>query len=262
MKLKKVLLTITGIILAITLTVFFLFMLPFMGTKKVQAGTLLAGDKIVNVQDGMVQVFIIDGGSKQIGLVDAGNSPQGKAVIDALAARGLKQSDVKAIFLTHGHPDHIAAAKMFPGAKIYALKDEVEIAEGLKNNPSPMGRILSPKPTGLKVTNILKDGEKLKLGSLDVEVFAIPGHTEGGAAYLISGVLFLGDAALSSSDGKIKHAVWVFSSDVNQQKRSLKSLAGRLEQRKNEVKTIVFAHSGQLDGLQPLLDYASQIVSK
>jgi len=258
MNLKKILLTTAGIILVIAVIVFFLIIFPFIGTKKVQAGEAYAGGSIINVVDGIAQVFIIDGGKGEIGLIDAGNSPDGKPIIDALDSKGFKPSDVKAIFLTHGHPDHIAAAKLFPQARIYSLKEEVEIAEGIKNNPSPIGRIFSPKPTGIKVTNILKDGDKVNFGSLTVEVFSIPGHTEGGAAYLINGVLFLGDAALSSSDGKIKHAVWVFSSDIKQQNRSLKALAERLVPRKNGIKTILFSHSGSLDGLQPLIDFASQ----
>lgn len=258
MNLKKILLTAAGIIIIIAVLIFSAIILPFIGIKKVHTGEVFAGGRIINVVDGMVQIFIIDGGNGEIGLIDAGNSPDGKPVIDALNTKGYKPSDVKAVFLTHGHPDHIAAVKLFPQAEICTLKEEVEIAEGKKNNPSPIGRILNPEPTGLKVTRILKDGEKIKFGTLAVEVFSIPGHTEGGAAYLINGVLFLGDAALSSSDGKIKHAVWIFSSDVNEQNRSLKSLAERLTPRKNDIKTIVFAHSGYLEGLQPLIDFAAK----
>ncbi|HNX22676.1 MAG TPA: MBL fold metallo-hydrolase [Spirochaetota bacterium] len=258
MNLKKILLSAAGIILVSAVTIFFMIIFPFIGTKKIQDKGVFAGGNIINVVDGMSQVFIIDGGNSEIGLVDAGNSPDGKPVIEALRSKGFKSSDVKAIFLTHGHSDHIASAKIFPRAKIYSLKEEVEIAEGLKNNPSPVGRIFSPKPTGLKVTNILKDGEKVNLGSLTVEAFSIPGHTEGSAAYLINGVLFLGDAALSSSDGKIRHAVWAFSSDVNQQNRSLKSLSERLTPRKIGIKTILFSHSGYLEGMQPLIDFVSQ----
>ncbi len=259
MKLKKILLSITAILAVLLITLFFLVIFPFLGTKKVQQEISFAGGKIVNAADGMSQVFILDGGNNNIGLVDAGNSPDGKPIINALASRGFKPADVKAIFLTHGHPDHIAAVKVFPQAKVYSLKEEIEIAEGIKNNPSPLGRITSPEPTGLKITGILNDGDIVKLGSLDVEVFSIPGHTEGGAAYLISGVLILGDAALSSSDGKIKHGVWIFSSDLEQQNRSLKMLAGKLTPRKSSIKTILFSHSGHLDGLQPLIDFADTV---
>lgn len=256
---KKVFISIAVLIGSLLLAFFFLVILPFMGTKEIKPGTEFAGGKIISVFDGMSQVLILDGGSREIGLMDAGNSPDGKPVIDALTGRGYKPSDVKAIFFTHGHPDHTAAAKVFPNAKLYALEKEIPIVEGRATNNSPSSLIFSAVPTGLKVTNILKDGEPFRLGSLKIEVFSVPGHTEGGAAFLVSGVLFMGDAALSSSDNKIKHAVWFFSGDVAGQDRSLKALALRLDPVKNEIRHIVFSHSGSLDGLQPLLDYAKGV---
>lgn len=257
MNLKKIVIAVSGIILILIIAGFFLIILPFMGTKNVHPGTSFAGGRITNVVDGMSQVFIIDGGGKEIALIDAGNSPDGKPIIDALALKGLAPSDVKAIFLTHGHPDHIAAVKIFSSAKIYSLKDEVEIAEGIKNNRSPLGMLFSPMPTGIKITDILNDGDIVKVGSLDLKVFSIPGHTEGSAAYLISGVLFLGDAALSSSDGKINHAVWIFSTDVDRQNSSLAKLTERLTPGRDEVKSITFSHSGEIQGIDPLINYTS-----
>lgn len=256
---KKVLITAGSLVLALLLAVFFLVIFPFMGTKKIVPGTVFSEGKIISVFDGMSQVLIIDGGNRQLGLIDAGNSADGKPVIEALAARGYKPGDVKAIFFTHGHPDHIAAARVFTNAKLYALESELPIVEGRAANDSPASKIFGAKPTGLKVTGILKDGEQLKMGTLTISVFAIPGHTEGGAAFLVSGVLFLGDAALSSSGGSIKHAVWFFSTDVDQQDRSLKALAARLQPVKGEVRHILFSHSGELAGIQPLLDYAAGV---
>lgn len=136
------------------------------------------------------------------------------------------------------------------------MKEEVKIAEGTESGSSPIGYIFKASPTGLKVTDTLKDGEIVDFDSLKIEVFSIPGHTDGSTAYLIDGVLFMGDAALSLSDGKIREAVWIFSNDVKLQNKSLKSLALKLLTRKNEIKNIVFSHSGHLDGLQPLIDFA------
>ena len=259
MSLKKVLLAVLSVIIVIIIAGFFAFIFPFIGTKKIQDGTSFAGGRIINVADSMGQAFIIDGGNREIGLIDAGDSPDGKPIITALSARGFKPSDVKAIFLTHGHRDHIGAVKIFTSAKIYSLKDEVENAEGIKNSPSPMGRMMSPKPTGFKITNILNHGETINFGSLKIEVFAIPGHTEGCAAYLINGVLLLGDAALATATGKIKPMAWIFSSSIDQQNKSLKILAEKLKPRKNEIKNILFSHTGSLDGLQPLIDYTDTL---
>ncbi|PKL17485.1 MAG: hypothetical protein CVV49_11005 [Spirochaetae bacterium HGW-Spirochaetae-5] len=259
MNLKRLLLISAGIIILILLSGFFIIIFPFVGNKQVVNNAEFADGRIISVIDGMSQAFILNGKDGDIGLIDAGNSPDGKPILKALAVKGIKPSDVKSIFLTHGHPDHIAAAGIFKNAKIYSLKEEVPISEGIKNNSSPLAFLFGTSPTGLKVTNILKDGEVVTLGSLKIEVFSIPGHTAGSAAYLVNGVLFLGDAALSSSDDKIKHAVWAFSTDVNQQNRSLKSLALKLLPRKNEIKSIVFSHSGHIEGLQPLINFADGV---
>lgn len=259
MNLKRLLLILAGFITLIIVSGFFLIVFPFLGTKKVLSSAEFANGRIITVIDGMSQVYILNGAGGNLGLVDAGNSPDGKPILEALAVKGLKPSDVKSIFLTHGHPDHIAAAKIFTNAKIYSLKDEVEIAEGTGNNSSPIGYIFKTSPTGLKITDILKDGEVIEFGSLKIEVFSIPGHTKGSAAYLIGGVLFMGDSALSSSDGKIRQAVWIFSNDIKEQNRSLKSLTLKLLPRKNEITNIVFSHSGHLEGLQPLIDFAGTI---
>lgn len=259
MNIKKIILVLAVVVFIVVAAGFFLFIFPFTGTKQVQAGAMFADGKVFNAVDGISQVFIIDGGNKEVALVDAGQSPDGKPLIDALAARGLKPSDVKAIFFTHGHPDHIGSAKVFSGARIYALGDEVDVIEGKKNTDSPIGRFFPPVPTGIKVTNVLKDGESVKIGSVRVEVFAVPGHTRGGAVYLAEGLLFMGDAALSGEDGRIKKAVWVFSEDVDKQSRSLKALAERLVAGKYSAKQIMFAHSGALDGLQPLTEFAADV---
>jgi glyoxylase-like metal-dependent hydrolase (beta-lactamase superfamily II) len=259
MKLKRLLLIFSGFITLIIVSGFFLIVFPFLGTKKVINNAEFANGRITTVVDGMSQVYIINGADGNIGLVDAGNSPDGKPILEALALKGLKPSDIKSIFLTHGHHDHIAAAKIFTNAKIYSLKEEIEIAEGTGNGSSPIGYIFKASPTGLKVTDILNDNEVIDFGSLKIEVFSIPGHTNGSAAYLIGGVVFMGDSALSSSDGKIRQAVWAFSNDVKQENRSLKSLAVKLLPRKNEITNIVFSHSGHLEGLQPLIDFGDTV---
>ncbi len=256
---KKILIGVGSAILVILLSFFFLVIFPFLGTKKVLPGVQFDNGKIISVIDGMSQVFILDGGKGSVGLIDAGNSPDGKAIIDALAARGYRPDDVTAIFLTHGHPDHIAAAKIFTGAKIYCLENEVPVAEGRGTNNSPASKIFGAETTGLKVTNMLKDGESLSFGPFKIDVFQVQGHTQGSAVFLISGVLFMGDTCLSTSDGRIKHPVWVFSTDVDEGNRSLKALAGRLVQGKFDVKFIVFSHSGELQGLQPLADFAAGV---
>jgi len=53
-----------------------------------------------------------------------------------------------------------------------------------------------------------------------VEVYALPGHTPGSAAFLVHGVLFLGDAAQGMRDGTLGPNR-VLSEDADKNDRSL-----------------------------------------
>jgi len=191
------------------------------------------------IKDGFVSVFMLDAGGGKVVLIDAGNDKKGAAIRAELTRRKLDDSTVAAIFLTHGHGDHTAAAKTFPNATIYALVAEVP----------RIGTDVA------KVTTV-SDGEKTTVGELTVETFAVPGHTVGSAVFLAKGVLFFGDSAGGGKSGKMLPAVGLFSSDSAQNVSSLKALSTRLEPRQGEVKTLAFAHTGPLEGYGFLSEFA------
>jgi len=195
---------------------------------------------VETVKDGFVSVFVLDVGPGKVALIDAGHDASGKAILAALARRGLTSGSVAAIFLTHGHGDHTAACNVFPDAKVYALQSEVALVGG-----------------AAKVTNPLGDGDVSNVGDLPVETFAVPGHTPGSAVYLARGVLFFGDSAGASKDGAMMKAVRLFSKDSRQNVASLKLLATRLQPRAQDIKVLAFAHTGPLAGFQPLSTFAS-----
>jgi glyoxylase-like metal-dependent hydrolase (beta-lactamase superfamily II) len=195
---------------------------------------------VETVKDGFVSVFVVDAGTGKVALIDAGNDKSGKAILLALAHRGLTPSAVAAIFLTHGHGDHTAACKVFPDAQVFALQEDVALVGD-----------------AAKVTHPLKDGEVTQVGDLRVETFAVPGHTAGSAAYLARGVLFFGDSAGASKDGTVMKAVSLFSKDSAQNVASLKSLEGRLAPRASDIQALAFAHTGPLTGFQPFAAFVS-----
>jgi glyoxylase-like metal-dependent hydrolase (beta-lactamase superfamily II) len=196
---------------------------------------------VETVKDGFVSAFVLDAAPGQVALIDCGNDRHGKALLAALQRRGLSPSSVVAIFLTHGHPDHVAGCGLFPGAQVYAMQEELPL--------------LADK---VRVTHPLRDGEVTGVGLLKVEAFATPGHTPGSAVYLADGVLFFGDSAGGSKDGTLMPAVRLFSNAPGQNVASLRALAARLQPRAQEVRVLAFAHSGPLDGLEPLSRFAAQ----
>lgn len=225
----------------------------FVGTSAIEDGVELGSSRIV--KDGFVDVGVVDLGDGKVALIDAGNDKEGKAILAELSRRKLGPDAVAAILLTHGHGDHLAGCHVFPSAPVYALAGDVGLAEGREAAKGPIGKLAGVRPTGVKIARALTDGETLTLGSRSIKVFAIPGHTAGSAAYLVDGVLFLGDSAGSSKEGKVLPAPWQFSEDGPQNRASLHALAERLRPEAASIKALVPAHSGVLKGLEPLLAF-------
>jgi hydroxyacylglutathione hydrolase len=229
----------------------------FMGRAPITDGFEINGIRIV--QDGHVSVAVVPIGTGEVALIDAGNDKTGAPILAELARRQLGPDAVKFILLTHGHPDHTAAIKVFPGALVMALGPDVALIEGLVGAHGPLTRFMPVAPTDVKVNHAFMDGETYMLNQVPVRVFGVPGHTAGSAAYLIDGVLFMGDAADTTSDGTIKLAPWVFSDSQAQDRASLIRLDQRLIKDGSDVKAIEFAHSGVLvKGLAPLTAFAQK----
>jgi glyoxylase-like metal-dependent hydrolase (beta-lactamase superfamily II) len=96
----------------------------------------------------------------------------------------------------------------------------------------------------------------LDLHGTPAEVFALPGHTRGSAAYLVHGVLFLGDAAHGMRDGTFG-VNEMFSEDGPANARSVRLMSERLQPRHTDIRQVAFGHSGPLEGLDALLAWAS-----
>ncbi|MFY0569818.1 MBL fold metallo-hydrolase [Archangium lansingense] len=251
----KRVLKIAGLLLLIpVLGVVALAVMMFAGNSEIPDGRELEGFVRV-VKDGYVSFDVLDAGNGAVVLIDSGTDPEGKVVLAELKRRGLGPDAVKAILLTHGHADHISGCHLFPKAEVMVLEADVPIAEGKERSDAPVLRFLAPTDRQVRVTRALKDGETLQLGDLSVRVFSIPGHTQGSAAYLVNGVLFLGDSADGTKDGKLVTAKWPVSENLDQNRASLKALAARLKP--EEVKQLVFSHTGVLSGYAPLRDFAA-----
>ncbi len=233
-----------------------LIVYSFSRTLPLQDRQRLSGGAI-QVKDGIVSVAIIPSGDGQVILVDCGNDPTGKATIAALKQLGLGIDSVKTILITHAHPDHIGGCHNFPDAEIFAMTPEQPILEGREANRSVIGRIMGRKNSGLHVSRYLKDGETLQRGNVLVTAYLVPGHTDGSAAYLAAGTLYLGDSADSAKNGTLLPAKRFASNDTQQNQASLRKLAEELKPHANEIEFLEFAHSGPLQGFTALQKFAN-----
>lgn len=93
---------------------------------------------------------------------------------------------------THAHADHLS------GAPFIKAKTDAKI--GIGEHIRDVQRIFRPifnatdlKTDGSDFDRLFRDGERFKIGELDVEVIYTPGHTPADVSYKIEEAVFVGD---------------------------------------------------------------------
>jgi glyoxylase-like metal-dependent hydrolase (beta-lactamase superfamily II) len=162
------------------------------------------------------------------------------ALENRLAAHALEPGDVSHVLLTHAHRDHVGGLELLEHAEVLAL-------EGARAN-------LARHADGRRIDRVLADGEVLTFGDHEVRVFSTPGHTPGSAAYLVGGALVLGDNAVLTGDGTLAPPPERNSDDPARVIATLAALDERLDREGLEVRWLVPAHSGGVEGRQALTD--------
>lgn len=114
---------------------------------------------------------------------------------------GRSLSEIKAIFLTHAHPDHIGGAaelKRLTGCEIYASDIERKWIEDIdvqfKERPIP--NFCSLVNESVKVENVIKDNDEIILeDGVTIRVLDTAGHSKGEVSYVYTEkeVIFCGD---------------------------------------------------------------------
>ncbi len=115
----------------------------------------------------------------------------------AFADRILKAAEeagvaIRWVLETHAHADHLTAAPY--------IKARTGAPIGIGEHITEVQRIFRPvfdardlKPHGGDFDRLFKDGERFALGSLEIEVMHLPGHTPADIAYRIGDDVFVGD---------------------------------------------------------------------
>lgn len=111
---------------------------------------------------------------------------------------------LKAIFLTHGHFDHIgavAALKEKFGVPIYASKEE---DDNVLSDPSVNLSSSFGNPETLHADEVLEDGQVLDILGTKIRCILTPGHTAGGMCFYIEELksLISGDTLFCESVGR------------------------------------------------------------
>src|SRR5688572_17148472 len=122
-------------------------------------------------------------------LINSG-APGSAALIRAnVEALGFRMTDIKILLSTHGHWDHVgdlAAIKQMTGARLLMHEADVVVLESGGNidyrRPEGRGIIFDP----VKVDQALKDGDKIRLGNVELTAHHHPGHTKGATSFSLT----------------------------------------------------------------------------
>lgn len=133
-------------------------------------------------------------------LVDA--PPDAKAAIEPVLK--LRDLQLKALWLTHGHWDHMAGAWEWSEDGLETLGHEDD--RPLFENPAVMSTFALPgmdfRP--VQITRWVEDGEELEAFGRKAEVFHCPGHCPGNIVFHFpqEARCFVGDVIFSGSIGR------------------------------------------------------------
>lgn len=112
-------------------------------------------------------------------------------------------SELKYILLTHGHFDHIQGVKClqdkYPNIKTYIHEADKETVDTTNEFMKMVGLAPIDIP---RIDGYLKDGDKFKLGNIELDVIHLPGHTPGGIGFKYENMLFSGDTVFLNSVGR------------------------------------------------------------
>lgn len=155
-------------------------------------------------------IYLIHDGNDAV-IVDAGAGVDIAPILAEIDSTGVPRQVIRRLLLTHAHGDHAGGASALQnelGVEVWASPeagkwvqtgDDVAISLDRARIPGgyPRDYVFHPCP----VAGELRDGDRIPVGSLELEVIETPGHCRGHLSYLLhrpGGTnLFCGDAAFA-----------------------------------------------------------------
>lgn len=177
-------------------------------------------------------------------IFDAGVDPRGDALDRLLGTFGATRSDVRDVFLSHGHFDHVAAAPLCAHAKIHVGAADVDFLAQRAPVYGTFGvkllNAIFPVPP-VTATDALVGRSDILVGGDKIIAIPVPGHTPGSYLFAFDGILFAGDSINIDGD-KLDFAMAAFTKDREGNRRSVAALDEALKG--VDVQIVCTGHQG------------------
>ncbi len=138
-------------------------------------------------------------GEKNI-LIDPGHHQLFGHISDGLSRLGMSPQDIDLVIITHGHPDHMEAVKIFTDTSTSIAVPAIEM-DFIRNLPPQLAGALGIDDFEPDI--LLQEGN-LKVGNIDLQVIHTPGHSPGSIClnWPKAKVLFTGDVVFNQGVGR------------------------------------------------------------
>ncbi|MGL3109000.1 N-acyl homoserine lactonase family protein [Bradyrhizobium sp. BR 1432] len=151
-----------------------------------------------------------------------------KTLAAQLEQLGVKPADIKAMAVSHTHPDHIGNVELFPQATLYVQKTEYDWPAA-NNEP----RFKPSHPVELLA------GDKDVFGDGSVTILSTPGHTPGHQSLLVklpkTGAVILSGDAVHFKDNWDNRRVPSMNVSKDQTAASMQKIADTLAKEKAQL---------------------------
>lgn len=120
-------------------------------------------------------------------LINTGLADSAPIIRENIESLGFRLEDVRILLTMQAHYDHaeaFAQIKKATGAELWATADDAPLLEdGGASDPHFQGEYTFPP---VPVDRVLRDGEVIELGKINLTVVESPGHTPGSATYTMT----------------------------------------------------------------------------